>query len=92
MIGNHILYLSYSLPLPYKTILLEVIIPVLGDGCWVLSLNKTILLDEIMPCMWINLILLTIYTFNGRTKLNSCSDSPHSRTISVSAARLKREA
>jgi len=46
---------------------LEVIIPVLGDGCWVLSLYKTILLDEIMPCMWINLILLTIYTFNGRT-------------------------
>ena len=39
----------------------------LGDGCWVLSLYKTILLDEIMPCMWINLILLTIYTFNGRT-------------------------
>ena len=67
MIGNHILYLSYSLPLPYKTILLEVIIPVLGDGCWVLNLYKTILLDEIMPCMWINLILLTIYTFNGRT-------------------------
>jgi len=46
---------------------LEVIIPVLGDGCWVLSLYKTILLDEIMPCMWINLILLTIYTFNGRS-------------------------
>ncbi|EGW47304.1 hypothetical protein HMPREF0666_01536 [Prevotella sp. C561] len=48
MIGNHILYLSYSLPLPYKTILLEVS----------------------LLCMWINLILLTIYTFNGRTKLN----------------------
>jgi len=48
MIGNHILYLSYSLLLPYKTILLEVS----------------------LPCMWINLILLTIYTFNGRTKLN----------------------
>ena len=48
MIGNHILYLSYSLPLPYKTILLEVS----------------------LPCMWINLILLTIYIFNGRTKLN----------------------
>ena len=45
MIGNHILYLSYSLLLPYKTILLEVS----------------------LPCMWINLTLLTIYTFNGRT-------------------------
>ena len=51
MIGNHILYLSYSLLLPYKTILLEVIIPVLGDGCWVLSLYKTILLEVIIPYM-----------------------------------------
>jgi len=39
---------------------------VLGDGCWVLSLYKTILLEEIMPYMWLNLILLTIYAFNGR--------------------------
>jgi len=53
---------------------LEVIIPVLGDGCWVLrdgywvlSLYKTILLEEIIPYMWMNLILLTTYVFNGRT-------------------------
>jgi len=53
---------------------LEVIIPVLGDGYWVLrdgywvlSLYKTILLEEIIPYMWMNLILLTTYVFNGRT-------------------------
>ena len=28
---------------------------------------KTILLEVRLPCMWINLTLLTIYTFNGRT-------------------------
>ena len=39
----------------------------LGDGCWVLSLYKTILLEEIILCMWINLILLTIYAFKRRT-------------------------
>ena len=38
----------------------------LGDGCWVLSLYKTILLEEIILCMWINLILLTIYAFKRR--------------------------
>jgi len=45
---------------------LEVSILVLGDGCWVLNLYKTILLEKIMPYMWLNLILLTIYAFNGR--------------------------
>ena len=35
----------------------------LGDGCWVLSLYKTILLEEIIPYIWMNLILLTIYAF-----------------------------
>ena len=39
----------------------------LGDGCWVLSLYKTILFEVIIPCMWINLILLTIYAFKRRT-------------------------
>jgi hypothetical protein len=34
----------------------------------VLSLYKTILLDESIPCMWIILIPIIIYTFNGRTK------------------------
>ena len=50
------------------------IIPVLGDGRWVLSLYKTILLEEIIPCMWLNLILLTIYEFNGRTLNKACKD------------------
>ena len=62
---------------------MEVIIPVLGDGCWVLSLYKTILLDEIMPCMWINLILLTIYTFNGRTLFLIPFYSPYPPSESV---------
>ena len=30
--------------------------------------SKTILLGATIPCMWMNLILLTIYAFNGRTK------------------------
>ena len=51
----------------YKIILLEVIIPVLGDGCWVLSLYKTILFEVIILCMLIDLILLTIYAFKRRT-------------------------
>ena len=55
----------------------------LGDGCWVLSLYKTILLDEIMPCMWINLILLTIYTFNGRTLFLIPFYSPYPPSESV---------
>ncbi len=39
----------------------------LGDGCWVLSLYKTILLKEIIPCMWINLILLASRLVFGLT-------------------------
>ena len=49
-----------------KTLYLGVIILVLGDGCWLLSLYKTLLLEEIILCMRIKLILLTISAFNGR--------------------------
>ena len=62
----------------------------LGDGCWVLSLYKTILLEEIIPCMWINLILLTIYTFKRRTftipseQSQGSSLSRHQRVYSFS--------
>ena len=33
---------------------------------------KTILLEEIIACMWINLILKTIYAFNGRINFYTC--------------------
>ena len=39
-----------------------------------IPIYKTILLEEIIPCMWTNLILLTIYAFNGRNLNKACKD------------------